>query len=461
MSEGYRQIYRLAVDGAESAGSTVPQLTPRAAVAGLGLIRKFLREHPEDEARIAEYAAPFVRRWAADESLDPATRAQAVCHALTWGALDPNAGGEILDSLIAEGLGPDSLPLGASQDQLLDLAAGSPNEEEFLWRAVESRLPRLRERGRARLREIMGGRFSRAVEQRISRGVEAPSLAARLIEHFVANPEDPDAPTTDALVIGSIRLLERDLPDGVPERLLALIGEGGPLRTRLASTPPGEELKAQIESSILSWAGSERRLPPILDFLRSIGLDRVAHAYEERRKERTQSLLEGRSTEDLDTRFTIMSRPTYERLEAELKKLSLDLKTVIPAAIEKARQLGDLRENAEYEAAKHRQANAATRLQELLGTLERTKLLDTIEIDDSRIGVGTEAVLAPLEGGGSPITYWILGEGDSGLAPGVLSYRAPLARPLLGMRVGSEVSLELPDGARRFRVESIVKRIPA
>jgi transcription elongation GreA/GreB family factor len=58
------------------------------------------------------------------------------------------------------------------------------------------------------------------------------------------------------------------------------------------------------------------------------------------------------------------------------------------------------------------------------------------------------------------VTYWILGDGDSGLAPGVLSYRAPLARPLLGKRVGSEVDLEYPEGTRRFIVESIVKRLP-
>ncbi|MGH7489512.1 MAG: GreA/GreB family elongation factor, partial [bacterium] len=93
----------------------------------------------------------------------------------------------------------------------------------------------------------------------------------------------------------------------------------------------------------------------------------------------------------------------------------------------------------------------------LLGTLERARILETMEIDASRIGAGTEAVLASAEGG-APLTYWILGEGDGG--PGILSYRAPLARPLLGLRVGSEATLDLPEGPRRFRVESIVKRVP-
>lgn len=457
LSEAYRQIYRLAAEGAEAAESTLPHLMPRAAAEGIGLIRKFVREHPDDESRLAAYAGPFVRRWASDETLDPAARAQALCSAAAWGVLDAATARSILDDLVAEGLGPDALALGTSQDQLLDLAAGTANEEAFLWRAVESRLPRLRERGRSRLRDLLGERYARAVEQRIGRGSEAPGLAVRLIEHFAANPGDPGAPTNDALVIGTIRLLERDLPEGAPERLLALLADDGALKMKLGKGPVGEELAAQIESTIVAWTGSERRLPSIFEFLRGIGLGRLAEAYETRRKARAQSLLEGKSTEDLDTRFTIMSRATYNRLESELKKLNMDLKTVIPAAIEKARQLGDLRENAEYEAAKLRQANAATRLQELLGTLERARILETMEIDASRIGVGTEAVLEPADGG-SPITYWILGEGDGG--PGILSYRAPLARPLLGRRVGDEATLEMPDGERRFRVQSIVKRIP-
>ena len=128
----------------------------------------------------------------------------------------------------------------------------------------------------------------------------------------------------------------------------------------------------------------------------------MVELHEQRRSATAQTLLEGKSTEDIETRHTIMSRPTYERLEAEFKKLKLDLKTVIPAAIEKARQLGDLRENAEYEAAKQRQANAAARAQELMNLLDRTRLLETIEVDPSRVGVGTEVSLTPVDPGAAP-----------------------------------------------------------
>ncbi|HET9252802.1 MAG TPA: GreA/GreB family elongation factor, partial [Candidatus Eisenbacteria bacterium] len=254
--------------------------------------------------------------------------------------------------------------------------------------------------------------------------------------------------------------LERDIPEGVPERLMALLSEEGAIRKRVTAEHLDEDTRSSIENTVLHWAGSERRLAPIFEFLRGAGLGSIADEYEAGRKARAQSMLEGRSTDDVETRFTVMTRVTFDRMEAELKRLALELKTTIPAAIEKARQLGDLRENAEYEAAKLKQANTATRVQELMTTLERTRILDTMEIDDSRVGVGTEVVLAPAAPGDGPLTFWILGEGDSGLAPGVLSYRAPLARPLLGKQVGAEVDLELADGPRRYRVESISKRLP-
>jgi transcription elongation GreA/GreB family factor len=96
-----------------------------------------------------------------------------------------------------------------------------------------------------------------------------------------------------------------------------------------------------------------------------------------------------------------------------------------------------------------------------MNTIQHARLIETMEIEESRVGVGTETRLVSLEGNGdAPIVYWILGEGDSSLGPGILSYRAPLARPLLGKGVGSEVTLEFEGGARRFRVESIRKRLP-
>lgn len=461
-SEGYRGNFRLAREGAAGKEIPLPRLTARAPVEGLNLLKKFLREHPEEEQRLKEAAGSFVTRWCGDDLLEMANRALALCYALTWHAIEPNAARATLDELIGLGLAPDDLALGLNQEHLLDLSHGAAREEDFLWRAAGSRLPRLRTRGRERLRELLGQeRYAKTIEARIARASETPDLCARLIEHFLAKPNDPGAPPPESLLLATIRLLERDLPEGLPERLTGFLATNGVFHSKFSTARPHEDASDAIERTVLHWAGSERRLLPVLEFLHEIGLAGIAEEYERRRRARAQGLLEGKSTEDIETQYTLMSRATYDRLQAEMKKLSLDLKTVIPAGIEKARALGDLRENAEYEAAKLKQANAATRLQDLMNTIQHARLIETMEIEESRVGVGTETRLVSLEGNGdSPIVYWILGEGDSSLGPGILSYRAPLARPLLGKGVGSEVTLEFEGGARKFRVESIRKRLP-
>ncbi|HKQ19132.1 MAG TPA: GreA/GreB family elongation factor [Candidatus Eisenbacteria bacterium] len=461
-SEGYRGNFRLARAGAAGKEIPLPRLTTRAGVEGLNVLRKFLREHPEQESRLKEYAGPYVTRWCADDGLEMASRALALCYALTWHAIDTDQARATLDQLIREGLAPDDLALGLNQEHLLDLSNGATREEEFLWRAAGSRLPRLRARGRERLRVLLGeDRYAKAIEARITRASETPELSARLIDHFLSKRKDPGAPPLESLLLATIRLLERDLPEGLPERLTGLLASGGVFHTAFSSAKPHEDASDAIERTVLHWAGSERRLLPVLEFLHEIGLAGIAEEYERRRRARAQGLLEGKSTEDIETQYTLMSRATYDRLQNEMKKLSLDLKTVIPAAIEKARALGDLRENAEYEAAKLRQANAAQRLQEVMNTIQHARLIETMEIEESRVGVGTEAKLVSLEGNGdASVVYWILGEGDSSLGPGILSYRAPLARPLLGKGVGAEVVLEYEGGPRKFRVESIRKRLP-
>jgi len=419
-----------------------------------------MREHPEEETRLREHAGPLVARWIGDPALDLTGRAQALCYAVGWNSMSREEAIEALGDLIHEGLSPDDLNISQYQELLMDLAEGSPDEEAFLWRAFESRLPRLRDRGRLRLQDILGDGYPRAIEQRVQRSADTPGLTARLIEHFAAQPDDAGAPPQALLLVAAVRLLEKELAEGVPERLLALLDEGGAYLLRFRATPPDPEAMEAIERTVLAWSGSERRLVPILEFFRAIGHVGLADAYEVRRKARAKSLLEGKSTEDVDTRFTLMTKTTYQRLESELKRLALELKTTIPAAIERARQLGDLKENAEYDAAKAKQASTANRVQELITLLEATRILETLEIDPKRVGAGTEVFLTPVGVGEAPVRFWILGEGDHLLGEGILSYRAPLARPLLGKSPGEEVDIEFETGVRRFRIESIRKRLP-
>src|SRR6185503_20241321 len=95
---------------------SLPELLPRAGEAGLGLVRKFLREHPDQESRLAAHAAKVIPRWTEDPKLDPVLRAQALFYAVAWKALAPDSGRAVLDRLITEGLSPGDLTLGQQQE---------------------------------------------------------------------------------------------------------------------------------------------------------------------------------------------------------------------------------------------------------------------------------------------------------------------------------------------------------
>ncbi|HEY7728289.1 MAG TPA: hypothetical protein VID50_07520, partial [Candidatus Eisenbacteria bacterium] len=146
--EAYRQLYRLAPEGGvEEEGALLPDLHPRQGGPGLTLLKQFLREHPGEEERVRRVAEKAVVAWARDRKLEPGQRAQALGYAAAWGAAPFDEVRPLLSELIRLGLAPDDVSVAQSQEQLLDLAEGLAEEPELLWRAVESRLPRLRERG--------------------------------------------------------------------------------------------------------------------------------------------------------------------------------------------------------------------------------------------------------------------------------------------------------------------------
>jgi transcription elongation factor GreA len=156
----------------------------------------------------------------------------------------------------------------------------------------------------------------------------------------------------------------------------------------------------------------------------------------------------------------LMTRATFNALCEEIARVEYELRTTIPRAIQKARELGDLRESGEYESAKLKQRQASDRLVLLQRQVAEAQVIEDLPIDDSCVLAGTEVMLRPVEGG-EPVTYWILGEGDSRHGPDVVSYRAELGRALWRRRPGEEIELPLPAGRRRFRVERLRRRLPA
>ena len=162
----------------------------------------------------------------------------------------------------------------------------------------------------------------------------------------------------------------------------------------------------------------------------------------------------GSQAEDFDV--PVMTRATWTKLHAELEVIERELKTTIPRTIQKARELGDLKENAEYHSAKLKQSNAQKQAASLQLRLTRARFVEDAEYRDGVVGLGTEVVLAA---GAERKSYWILGDGEHHLGENVISFQAPIGKALFGRRVGEEVELT-GDADRRWRVEAIARRLP-
>ena len=142
------------------------------------------------------------------------------------------------------------------------------------------------------------------------------------------------------------------------------------------------------------------------------------------------------------------------RLEAEVKKLERELRTELPREIQLARELGDLRENAEYKAALERQSYVRTRigqLQERLGELSRWNL-EAIPRDS--IHFGSRVTVLDLETD-QEVFYEIVVPEDTDAARGRISAASPIGRGLMGKREGDEVTIKIPSGTRNFEILSL------
>ncbi len=143
----------------------------------------------------------------------------------------------------------------------------------------------------------------------------------------------------------------------------------------------------------------------------------------------------------------------HARLEAELKNLKSVERPAVVAAIEEARAHGDLSENAEYHAAKEQQGHIETRITELESKLSRADIIDPKSLNGDRIMFGATVTL--IDEDDETVVYQIVGEDDSDVKGGKISYQSPIARALIGRRLGDEVEVRTPGGERYYDVEKI------
>jgi transcription elongation factor GreA len=144
-----------------------------------------------------------------------------------------------------------------------------------------------------------------------------------------------------------------------------------------------------------------------------------------------------------------MTRVGFERLRDELDRLKRVERPAIIKAIAEARAHGDLSENAEYHAAREKQSFLEGRINELEGKVGGAEVIDAPTGGD-RV---TFASTVRLEDeAGKDVRYWIVGSDEADPTKGRISILAPLARTLIGKRVGDSVTAQLPGGKKTFEI---------
>lgn len=143
------------------------------------------------------------------------------------------------------------------------------------------------------------------------------------------------------------------------------------------------------------------------------------------------------------------------RLREELERLRSVERPRIIEAIAEARAHGDLRENAEYHAAREQQGFVEGRIKELESVLSHAQIIDLSKIDaGNRVVFGATVDLADADSG-DEVTYQVVGDLEADIKQGLISISSPLARALIGKHEGDAVAIEAPGGRREYEIVAV------
>jgi transcription elongation factor GreA len=143
-----------------------------------------------------------------------------------------------------------------------------------------------------------------------------------------------------------------------------------------------------------------------------------------------------------------------QKLQAELNELEDELHFKLPKEIQKAREYGDLRENAEYKAALERQSVVTARIRQLRQRLSEVESIDLSKIPTDRVAYGSKVVLFDLDKE-EKLTYRLVTSEESDPENGLISTVSPIGQALMGKEEGDEVKVKTPTGFRNFEIHRL------
>jgi transcription elongation factor GreA len=152
--------------------------------------------------------------------------------------------------------------------------------------------------------------------------------------------------------------------------------------------------------------------------------------------------------------FNYVTKETLEQMRIELQRMKAVDRPAASRAIAEAKEKGDLKENAEYDAAKEAQGMLESKIAQFEGIIANTRVIDENSIDTSKVSVLTKVTLTNLATK-KQVTYQLVSENEADLKAGKISVTSPIGKGLLGKKPGDVAEVQAPAGVLKFKVENI------
>jgi transcription elongation factor GreA len=149
-----------------------------------------------------------------------------------------------------------------------------------------------------------------------------------------------------------------------------------------------------------------------------------------------------------------VTQETFDKMREELHRMKSVDRPASSRAIAEAREKGDLKENAEYDAAKEAQGMLEAKIKQLEGMIANAKIVDTNSIDTSKVTILTKVTITNMANN-KVLTYQIVGEKEADLKLGKISAGSPIGKGLMGKVRGDIAEIQVPTGLLRFRIDDI------
>jgi transcription elongation factor GreA len=158
--------------------------------------------------------------------------------------------------------------------------------------------------------------------------------------------------------------------------------------------------------------------------------------------------------EEIMSSFNYVKKETLEQMKIDLQRMKSVDRPAASRAIAEAKEKGDLKENAEYDAAKEAQGHLESKIAQMEGIMANTRVLDESSIDTSKVSILTRVTLTNLNTK-KQVTYQLVSENEADLKLGKISVTSPIGKGLLGKKPGEVAEVQAPAGMLKFKVENI------